>query len=305
MTDALVIGGAGPIGSHVVDELLNADYDVVVLDNLVRGEYENDEVEMVEGDVRDEQIVWELVDEADVVFQLAALNIRKVAEDPREGFEVMVEGAFNVIQACAELGPRLVLSSSASLYGRPESFPTTETQHPWNSNTLYGAAKTFQELTCHALASTHELDYLALRYANVYGPRMAVQSYPEVLVVWMEAIDRGLAPVIEGNGNGTMDLVYVEDVARANRLAAESDWNGTSVNIGSGQETRLCDLAELLLEVMESSAEVQYAPGRTNDLLSRRQLSTVRAAHMLEWEPETDLKEGLKRTVDWWRSLCE
>jgi UDP-glucose 4-epimerase len=304
---ALVIGGAGPIGSHVVDALLaDPAYDkVMVLDNVVRGSWENVPPPAIgfAGDVRNQARVRFLVEEADVVFHLAALNIRKVVENPRLAHEVMVDGAFNVIAACADLKKRLILASSNTLYGQAE-LPTPETHHPWNDATLYGAAKVYAEKCARAFSRTHGLEYVALRYFNVYGPRMA-DTYSEVLVKWMEAIDAGDPPVVYGPEK-TLDLVYMEDVARATLVAARSRVSDVSVNVGTGVETTLDELAHLLLWAMGRSApQPQLAVDRVAtaaDVVARRSADIKRAKSLLGWEPRVQLGEGLTRTVEWWRS---
>ncbi len=246
----LVTGGAGTIGSHVVDQLVEAGAaEVVVLDNFVRGRLDNlaealrqRRVRVVDGDIRDVALVRELTAGIDLVFHLAAIRITQCAEEPRLALEVLVDGTFNVIEAAAAAGVgKVVASSSASVYGLAEHFPTTERHHPYNNDTFYGAAKAFNEGMLRSFHAMYGLDYVALRYFNVYGPRMDIHGlYTEVLIRWMERIARGEPPLILGDGLQTMDFVHVHDIARANLLAAERRRHRRRVyNIASGDETSL------------------------------------------------------------------
>ena len=188
----------------------------------------------------------------DVVFHQAAIRITQCAEEPRLALEVLVDGTFNVVEAAAREGVRkLVAASSASVYGLAEDFPTAERHHPYANDTLYGAAKTFNEGLLRSYHAMSGLDYVALRYFNVYGARMDVHGlYTEVLVRWIERIAEGLPPLIFGDGSQTMDFVYVEDIARANILAAASSVTDDVFNVASGVETSLAELAAKLLKVM-------------------------------------------------------
>src|SRR3954470_2810717 len=225
----LVTGGAGAIGSNLADELVRAGArEIVVLDNLVRGRRDNlawaeanGPVTFVGGDIRDRALVRELMQDVDVLFHLAAIRITQCAEDPRLALEVLVDGTYDVVEAAVEAGVRKVIASStASVYGLAEEFPTTERQHPYDNDTLYGAAKLFNEGLLRSFHALRGLDYVALRYFNVYGPRMDTHGvYTEVLVRWMERIAAGLPPLILGDGRQTMGFVHVADVARARERA--------------------------------------------------------------------------------------
>jgi UDP-glucose 4-epimerase len=308
---ALVSGGAGAIGSNVVDELVLAGAEeVVVLDNFVRGRRENlawaqtnGHVTLVEGDIRDRALVRGLMDGVDTFFHLAAIRITQCAEEPRLANEVLVDGSFNVFEAAVEAGVRrVVASSSASVYGLAEAFPTDERHHPYANDTFYGAAKAFNEGTLRSMHAMHGLDYVALRYFNVYGPRMDVHGlYTEVLVRWMERIDAGEPPVVLGDGRQTMDFVYIGDAARSNVLAARSDLTDVVLNVASGTETSLLELARMLLEVMDSDLDVVHGPARAVNGVTRRLADTTRARERLGFEAEVDLEEGLRRLVEWWR----
>ena len=307
----LVTGGGGAIGSNVVDELvISGAEQVVVLDNFVRGRRENLDwarangaVELVEGDIRDRDLVRRLTDGIDVVFHHAAIRITQCAEEPRLALEVLVDGTYNVFEAAAEAGVRrVVASSSASVYGLAETFPTGEAHHPYANDTLYGAAKVFNEGLLRSMHAMFGLDYVALRYFNVYGPRMDVHGlYTEVLVRWMERITAGQPPLILGDGSQTMDFIYMGDIARANMLAAESDLTDVVFNVASGTETSLLELAQMLLRVMGSDLPVEHGPARGVNGVTRRLADTSLARDQLGFEAEVDLEEGLTRLVEWWR----
>ncbi len=309
---ALITGGAGAVGSNIVDQLVRAGVrEVVVLDNFVRGRrenlawaIENGPVRIVEGDICDRELVAELTKGIDVVYHQAALRITQCAAEPRLALEVMVDGTYNVIEAALkENVRRIVAASSASVYGLAEQFPTDESHHPYANDTLYGAAKTFNEGLLRSFHSMKDLDYVALRYFNVYGPRMDIHGvYTEVLVRWMDKIAAGEAPLILGDGSQTMDFVYIGDVARANLLAAQADVSDEVFNVASGTETSLLELAQLLLEVMDSDLPIEHGPERSVNKVPRRLADTTLARERLGFEAEVDLQEGLRRLVDWWIS---
>jgi UDP-glucose 4-epimerase len=306
----LVTGGAGTIGSNIADQLVEAAAgEVVVLDNFVRGRRDNlawaeanGNVTVVEGDICDRELVRELVGGVSIVFHQAALRITQCAEEPQLAVEVLVDGTFNVVEAAAQAGVRkLVAASSASIYGLAESFPTTERNHPYANDTLYGAAKTFNEGLLRSFHAMTGLDYVALRYFNVYGPRMDIHGvYTEVLVRWMERIAAGQPPLIFGDGAQTMDFVFTTDIARANILAATSDVTDRVYNVASGTETSLLELANALLRVMGSDLSVEFGPERAVNGVTRRLADTTAAREDLGFVAETDLESGLAQLVEWW-----
>lgn len=312
---ALVTGGAGTIGSAVVDQLLDAGAArVVVLDNLVRGRRENladalasGRVELVEGDLRDRDLVHDVTKGQDLVFHQAAIRITQCAEEPRLALEVLVDGTFTVLEAAAEHGvDKVVAASSASVYGLAEEFPTGERHHHHNNDTFYGAAKSFNEGMARSFRAMYGLDHVLLRYFNVYGPRMDVHGlYTEVLVRWMERIADGLPPLVFGDGRQTMDFVFTRDIARANLLAASSDVVEGVYNVASGTETSLLELAHALLRVMGSDLEVEHGPERAVNGVARRLADTTAARRDLGFEAEVALEEGLRELVAWWRPLRE
>ena len=306
----LVTGGAGTIGSNLVDLLVDRGADrIVVLDNFVRGRMANlalampsGVVEVVEGDIRDTDAVRKATEGADLVFHLAAIRITQCAEEPRLANEVMVDGTFNVVEAAAAAGVgKVVASSSASVYGLAESFPTGERHHPYNNDTFYGAAKAFNEGLLRSFHAMYGLDYVALRYFNVYGPRMDIHGlYTEVLIRWMERIAAGEPPLILGDGTQTMDFVHVRDIARANVLAAESELTDEVFNVASATETSLRDLALALLRTMGSELEPVHGPARAVNGVTRRLADTSSAVGRLGFQAEIDLDAGLRDLVDWW-----
>lgn len=308
----LVTGGAGMIGSTLCDQLVQNDVaEVVVLDNLARGTRRNiapalatGVVSLVEGDVADVPLVTSLTAGRDLVFHLAALRITQCAQEPRLAVESLVQGTFNVFEAAAQAGVRrVVFSSSASVYGMARAFPTTEQHHPYANETLYGGAKLFGEQLQASFHAMYDLAGVALRYFNVYGPRMDMHGrYTEVLIRWMERIASGEPPVIFGNGLQTLDMVHTDDVARANLMAAEADVSHGIYNIGSGGEVSLRDLAAGILAAMDrTDLALEFGPERSVNPVARRLADITRAREDLGWAPEVELDEGLRDLVAWWR----
>jgi UDP-glucose 4-epimerase len=307
---ALITGGLGLVGSHIADRLVEQGAgEVIVLDDLSRGRRENvawaeanGHVHVVEGDIRDRELLGRLTAGVDVVFHQAALRITRCAEDPRLAIDVLVNGTFNVLEAAVGAGVRkVVAASSASVYGMAERFPTPEDHHPYADDTVYGAAKAFNEGLLRSFHAMYGLDYVALRYFNVYGPRMDVYGiYTEVLVRWMERIADDRPPLILGDGRQTLDLVHVADIARANVLAATTDVSGEVFNVGTGVETSLTELAQALLRAMDSDLPIEHGPARAVNSVARRLADTAGARERLGFEAEVGLDEGLRSLVDWW-----
>jgi UDP-glucose 4-epimerase len=308
----LITGGAGMIGSTIADILAReAEVDIVVLDNFVRGRRANlaaaeatGKLEVIDGDIRDREAVAKATSGADVVFHEAAIRITQCVDEPRLALEVLVDGTYNVVEAATDAGVgKIVTASSASVYGLAEEFPTTERQHPYDNRTLYGAAKAFNEGLLRSFNDMVGLDYVALRYFNVYGPRMDIFGvYTEVLVRWMERIAAGQPPLILGDGTQTMDFVYVDDVARANIAAATAPVTDRVFNVASGTETSLRGLADALLRAMGSDLEPEFGPERKVNPVSRRLADTSAARDLLGFTAQVDLDEGLRRLVDWWQA---
>ena len=309
----LVTGGAGFIGSHIVDLLVDESCaEIVAIDNMVRGRRENlaeasarGPVRLIDGDIRDQRLMRSLVRDADIVFHQAALRITHCAAEPRLAMEVMVQATFDLLELCSEHGvEKVVAASSASVYGMAEEFPTTESQHPYNNRTLYGAAKAFNEGLLRCFNDLHGLDYVAFRYFNVYGPRMDIHGrYTEVLIRWMERLESARAPIIFGDGRQTMDFVHVRDVARANILGAKTSVLDDVFNVASGTETSLLQLARLLAKVMgRKELAPEFGPERSVNPVPRRRAATEKAERLLGFRASTPLEEGLRELVEWWRT---
>ena len=311
-TRILVTGGAGLIGSTTIDLLLrdHAPSQIVILDNLVRGSLSNVQralkdprVRFIEGDICDEATVRRATEGMDAVIHLAALRITACAAEPRRAMETMCHGSFNVVDAARLAGvKKVVAASSASIYGLAESFPTREDHHPYGNQTWYGASKVMLEGLLRSYHSMSGLRYAAMRYFNVYGPRMDLHGkYTEVLIRWMDRIAAGQPPLILGDGKQTMDFVYIDDVARSNVLALASDCEDDVFNVASGTETSLNDLAAALLRVMGSDLQPEYGPERGVNPVPRRLADTSKATQVLGFESTVSLEDGLARLVAWWR----
>jgi len=308
----LITGGAGLIGSHIVDRCVDAGVqEIVVLDNLTRGRRDNlatasarGRVTLVEGDIRDQRVVADAMHGIDVVFHQAAIRITHCAEAPRECLEVLIDGTFNVLEAAVQARvAKVVFASSASIYGQADLFPTPESQHPYHNDTLYGGAKVAGEQMLRAFHQMYGLRYVALRYFNVYGPRMDVHGvYTEVMIRWIDALTRGERPQIFGDGSQSMDFVFVDDVARANVLAAQAVCTNEAVNVASGTETTLRGLLETLAAVMGARLEPEFKPERKVNSVRRRLAATDKAERLLGFRAEVALAEGLRRLVAWKRS---
>jgi UDP-glucose 4-epimerase len=308
----LVIGGAGFIGSHVVEQLVREDVgEVIVYDDFTRGTVKN--LERALGDPRvkifelgGNILHTDLLDTAmkgvDCVFHLAALWLLHCNDFPRSAFEVNIRGTFNVLEACvANRVGRLIYSSSASVYGDAVETPMTE-EHPFNNRTFYGATKVAGEQMCRAFHQRYGLDYVGLRYMNVYGPGQDMKSvYTTVIMKVLDRIDQGLSPIVYGDGSQTYDFVYVEDIARANVLAAKSDVSDRCYNVGRGVGTTVQELTERLLRLTGSALTIQYKPaGQT--FVTQRIGSIANAKRDLGFEATTELADGLTRLMAWRRA---
>jgi UDP-glucose 4-epimerase len=309
-TRVLITGGAGLIGSHIADALVDqGNHDIIVLDNFVRGSRRNldyasarGQVAVVEGDLRDEALLNRVVEGVDVIYHQAALRITQCAQEPRLAIDTMVNGTFALLEAAVRHKVRrVVAASSASVYGMAESFPTGEKEPPYTNRTLYGAAKAFNEGMLRSFHDMYGLSYVALRYFNVYGPRMDVHgAYTEVLVRWLERIAAGQPPIIMGDGTQTMDFVHVSDVARANVLAATAPVEDEVFNIGTGRETSLNQLAGHMLSIMDSDLGVERVEARRINPVPRRLADVQKARRLLGFEAQVPVEAGLATFVDWW-----
>lgn len=311
----VLVGGAGLIGSTIADQLVETSRDeigeIAIFDDFSRGTQKNlskamqdDRLKIIEGDVRDVKAVDEALKGADTVFHLAAIRITRCASEPRLANDILVNGTFNVLEAAVnnQVG-KVVASSTASIYGLADDFPTNETHHPYNNRTIYGAAKVYNEGLLRSFNDMYGLDYIALRYFNVYGPKMDTEGkYTEVFIRWMQAIANGEPPIIHGDGSATMDFVYVEDIARANLAAMRSDVSDEVFNIARGEETSLRDLAETLIDVMDSDVKPEYKDVPQVGGVTRRKADVSKAADQLGFRAEVSLKDGLGKLVEWWKT---
>jgi len=303
-----ITGGAGFIGSHIADQVLAAGAArVVVLDDFSRGRGDNlapagstGRCEIVEGDLRDRDLVHRLTAGADLVFHQAALRITQCEQEPQRAMEVMVLGTQHVLDAAVAHRVSKVLSaSSASVYGEPSYLPMDEA-HPFNNRTLYGAAKIASEQMHRAYAGMYGLSYVMLRPFNVYGPRMDTHGvYTEVMVRWLQRLANGDRPVIFGDGHQTMDFIAVEDLARAYTLAATAPATDVALNAGTGAETSLLQLCGFMCEAFGATVEPDFGPDRSVNNVSRRRADPALAQRMLGFEATTSLEAGLRRFVDW------
>ncbi len=305
-----ITGGAGFIGSYVVEQLLlHKPAKIYILDNLIRGSLENMRnfidnpiIEFNEGDIRDTALVDKFMSQSDFLFHMAALRINACAADPREGFEVMTKSTFEIAESARKNKiKKVVYSSSASIYGLAQHFPTPETDNPYENQTFYGAAKMFGEQLFRSYKHMYGLDYVALRYFNVFGPRMDTDGkYTEVMIRWLDCIRDGKNPLIYGDGSTSMDFVYVEDVARANVAALIADVTDEAFNVGNCRETSLKQLLEALLAANNSKLEPQFVADNTVNPVSRRLADISKASVLLNFKAQTTLEDGLKKLSEWY-----
>jgi UDP-glucose 4-epimerase len=313
--NVFISGGAGFVGSHIADKVLAAGAaKVTVVDDYVRGRPENlaramdsGKVELIEGDIIDADLIDDAMAGADIVFHQAALRITHCAVEPARAVQVMQVGMSNMLEsAVRHKVKRFISASSASVYGEPSYLPMDES-HPFNNRTLYGALKIANEQMLRAYAEMHDLPYLAFRPFNVYGPRMDIHGvYTEVMIRWLQRLARNEAPIIFGDGKQSMDFIYVEDLADAYVLAAISDRTDEVYNAGSGTETSLLELAQLLCEAAGHGGmtPIFEAPRKVNPV-SRRLASVDLVRDHIGFETTTSLRDGLQRLIRWHAAEAE
>jgi UDP-glucose 4-epimerase len=306
----VVVGGAGLIGSHTVDLLTRQDVgEIVIYDNFVRGVRGNLSEALKDprvtvfdagGDIGQTDILNAALKGADGVFHFAALWLLQCHDYPRSAFETNVAGTFNVMEACMAQGvKRLVYSSSASVYGDAVEEPMTE-DHPFNNKNFYGATKIAGEAMLRAFHHRYGLDYVGLRYMNVYGPRQDYKgAYIAVIMKMLDAIDRGEGPTIMGDGSEAFDFVAVEDCARANLCAMTSTATDSFYNVGTGVRTSLRELAEMIVRITGCNMPIQYAERSQATLVRNRIGSPAKAKAELGFEAQVQLEEGMRRVVAW------
>ncbi len=310
----LITGGAGLIGSHIADRLVQEDVaEIVVLDNFVRGQLDNltrakddlRKLTVIEGDITDPATVRDAMQGIDYVFHQAALRITQCAEMPRLAVDSLIGGTFNVLEAAVDAGvKKVVAASSASVYGEASYVPMDEA-HPFNNRTLYGACKVANEQLLRSFNDMYGLPYVALRYFNVYGPRMdAWGVYTEVMIRWLQRLEEGKAPIIFGDGLQTMDFIFVRDIADANVRAMTSDTSDTVCNVATGVETSLAELCTALCAAAgRSDLEPIFEPARKVNPVTRRLGGIEHARDAIGFEASTDLDSGLVELVEWFASL--
>jgi UDP-glucose 4-epimerase len=311
-TRCLVTGGAGFIGSTIVDQLLAAGaLEVRVIDNFVRGgrsnlarALERGGVSVIEGDIRNAPLVEQATEGVDYVFHQAALRITRCAEAPREAVEVLMTGTLNVLEAALKHKvKKVVAASSASVYGEPSYLPIDES-HPFNNRTMYGAGKIAAEQMIRAIHDTFGLRYIVFRPFNVYGPRMdTTGAYTEVLIRWLDAIEANKPPLIFGDGHQSMDFVYVKDVARAYLLAISSDVDDEVFNVGTGIQTSLLELCRLVLRLTGSTLQPEHREARSVGNVQRRRAAVDKADKMLGFRAEVHLEQGLRELIRWRQAI--
>jgi len=312
----LVIGGSGFIGSHVVEELLKTDVaSVTVYDNFVRSVVSNLSTSLGDqrcsvfpdgGDIRDVDVLDQAVSNSDAVIHLAAMWLLHCRDYPRTAFEVNVAGTFNVLEACARHRvQKLVYSSSASVYGDAVEVPMTET-HPFNNRNFYGATKIAGEAMCRAFFDRFGLEYVGLRYMNVYGPHQDQSAaYTGVIPIMLNKIDRKEVPEINGDGSQAYDFITARDAALANVCALQADATDEFYNVGTGVQTSIKQLCDLILGLTKSNLQVVYKPYSKEDarrLVQNRIGSTEKATRNLGFTYRDDLVSGLTRLIEWRKS---
>ena len=303
----LIIGGAGFVGSHIADKLISETvHEIVLLDNFVRGTRQNleqakkdDRVKIVEGSITDIKLLSGIMENIDYVFHLAALWLYECVHQPRSALDVNVDGTYNVVEIAQNAGvKKVIFSSSASVYGDAVAIPMTE-GHPFNNRTMYGATKIAGEQFFRANYEQNGMDYVGLRYMNIYGPRMDYKgTYVSVIMKVLDRIEQRQAPVIFGDGSQSYDFIHVDDVARANILAMKSDATDDFFNIGMGTKTTINELVRMLLEITGSDLKSIYKP-QEQMFVTHRVGSTEYAEKMLGFKAEIPLKKGLYSVVEW------
>jgi UDP-glucose 4-epimerase len=306
----LVTGGAGFIGSYVVEELIPLQpKKVIIIDNLIRGGlpnmknfFKNPTIEFHNADIRDLELLEKCISESDYVFHMAALRINSCAANPREGFEVMLKSTFEIASLCVKHKiKKIIYSSSASVYGLAQHFPTPESDNPYNNQTFYGAAKMWGEQLFRSFKFMYGLDYVALRYFNAYGPRMDTDGkYTEVMIKWLDCIRDSRNPLIYGDGSTTMDFVYVRDIAKSNIAALQADVTDEAFNIGNCEETSLKELLEVLLKVNHSNLHPEFREENSVNPVSRRLADISKAKKLLNFTPTISLEQGMKELSEWY-----
>jgi UDP-glucose 4-epimerase len=302
----LVTGGAGFVGSNLVKRLMDDGARVTVLDDLFTGRRENlpaEGLEFVKGSVCDAPLVERVVAQAEVVIHAAARNIVVSTRNPREDFETNIGGTLNVLLAArAAKVERVVYTSSTSVYGNPRYLPINEDDH-LSLLTPYAVSKLAGENYCMAFYESYGLRTTAVRYSNIFGPGQdPANPYCGVVAKFVESLFDGRPPVIHGDGNQSRDFTFIDDAVKATLLAATSDRAlGEVFNVGTGVETRVNELAAILIRLIGVAVTPQHSDRRDVDNIRRRVVNIEKTRRALRWIPEVTLEDGLRRTVEWQR----
>lgn len=301
----LVTGGAGFIGSNLVDQLVKEKADVIVLDDLFTGNIKNidsfKEIHFIEGSITDYELIEDLIHKVDMVFNLAARNIIISTQNPQMDFEVNARGIFNILLAAKNSGiEKIIYVSSASVYGNPKYLPINEDDR-LNILNPYAASKLTGENYCFAFYETFKVPVVILRYSNVYGIKQNPNNpYCGVVSKFFDSVMKGNAPYIHGDGEQTRDFTFVEDVVEATLLAAlNPKAEGEIFNVGSGIETSINHLARLILTLNDNNINPIYIDRRDIDNIRRRVLNIEKIRKTLRWIPTTNLEKGLDETLKW------
>ncbi len=309
MSKVLVTGGAGNIGSFIVDQLIELGHQVVVIDNFYNGKFRNvadhlanNRIDLETADIGSYEMVKYVFDKykPEYVSHQASLMIMDSNKFPHKAIETNITGTFNIIQACNEFGvKKLTYGSSSSVYGNPRYIPVDE-NHPFDQQNLYGATKVAKEALMHSWAYSHNVPYVGFRYFNIYSERQGIGAfYTQVFQKWIHGINDGQEIVMYGDGEQTMDLVHSYDAAKANILAMFNDnVKNEHFNIGSGQETKVKDLLALIEKMLGKKALVKHVESDPH-LVRRRCASIEKAKKMLGFEPTISVEEGTKRYIDY------
>jgi len=301
----LVTGGAGFIGSHIVDTYINAGHDVIVVDDLSTGKRENlnSKARFIQADIQDPTVRQLIVQEKIEVLNhhAAQMDVRRSVADPLFDARINILGMLNLLEGAREAGVKKIIfaSSGGTVYGEQETFPATE-EHTTRPICPYGVSKRTGEHYLYFYNVEYRIPYVALRYANIYGPRQDPHGEAGVVAIFTLRLLAGEQPIINGDGKQTRDYVFVGDVARANLTALQTDYTGP-INIGTGSETDVNQLFGYLRQLTGVPAPEMHGPAKSGEQ-RRSVLAWGRARQLLGWQPEMNIEEGLRRTVEYFRT---